>query len=216
MDHADHPEYSRIPVQKDEIVSQTIAFFDFDGTITTHDTLLEFIKFSKGRFRFYAGFLLNSPWLIALKLKLISNQAVKERILTWFFRGTSLPAFQQTCNRFAADVIPGLIRPKALQEIETLRQKGAAIVIVSASPENWIRPWADSLSIDLIATRLRIVDDRLTGRISERNCHGKEKVARITAAYHLADYPNISAYGDSSGDRPMLQLAQTVFYKPFR
>ena len=216
MDHADHPQYPRIPVQKDEIVSQTIAFFDFDGTITTRDTLLEFIKFSKGRFRFYAGFLLNSPWLIALKLKLISNQAAKERILTWFFRGTRLPAFQETCNRFAAEIIPALVRPKALQEILTLRQKGAIVVIVSASPENWIRPWADSLSVDLIATRLQVADDTLTGRISERNCHGEEKVARITELYQLTDYGHISAYGDSSGDRPMLQLAQTAFYKPFR
>lgn len=197
-------------------MSQTIAFFDFDGTITTKDTLLEFIKYSKGRFKFYLGFLLNSPWLIAFRLKIISNQAAKERILTWFFRNTPLTDFQQTCNQFATDIIPGLLRPKALQEIDILRRKGTTVVVVSASPENWIRPWAGSLEINLIATRLQVKEDKLTGKITDKNCHGKEKVARIQTLYQLSDYSIVYAYGDSSGDKPMLQLAHTAFYKPFR
>ena len=197
-------------------MSQTIAFFDFDGTITTKDTLLEFIKYSKGRFKFILGFLLNSPWLIAFRLKLISNQAAKERILTWFFRNTPLPDFQQTCDQFAADIIPKLLRPKALKEIETLRKNGTTIVVVSASPENWIRPWAGSLEIKLIATRLQVKENTLTGKITGKNCHGREKVNRIHEGYQLADYSIVYAYGDSSGDKPMLQLAHTAFYKPFR
>jgi phosphatidylglycerophosphatase C len=216
VDHADHPQYTRAHIQKNEIVSQTIAFFDFDGTITTKDTLLEFIKYSKGRFRFILGFLLNSPWLIAFRLKLISNQAAKERILTWFFRNTPLPDFQQTCEKFSTDIIPTLLRPKALKEIETLRKKGATIVVVSASPENWIRPWAGSLEIKLIATRLQVKENTLTGKITGKNCHGREKVNRIHEGYQLPDYSIVYAYGDSSGDKPMLQLAHTAFYKPFR
>jgi phosphatidylglycerophosphatase C len=216
VDHADHPQYTRAHVQKIEIVSQSIAFFDFDGTITTKDTLLEFIKYSKGRFKFYTGFLLNSPWLIALRLKLISNQAAKERILTWFFRNTPLAEFQQTCNEFAINIIPKLLRPKAVEEIAALRRNGTTIVIVSASPENWIRPWAGSLELNLIATRLQVSKNALTGKITDKNCHGKEKVNRIHELYQLPDYPIVYAYGDSSGDKPMLQLAHTAFYKPFR
>ncbi len=197
-------------------MSQTIAFFDFDGTITTKDTLLEFIKYSKGRLKFMLGFLLNSPWLIAFRLKLISNQAAKERILTWFFRNTPLADFQQTCEKFSTDILPGLLRPKALEEIETLRKKGATIVVVSASPENWIRPWAGSLEINLIATRLQVKENTLTGKITGKNCHGREKVNRIHEHYQLPDYSIVYAYGDSSGDKPMLQLAHTAFYKPFR
>ena len=197
-------------------MSQTIAFFDFDGTITTKDTLLEFIKFSNGRLRFYIGFAINSPWLIAFKLKLIPNQTAKERILSWFFRGSDLAAFQKKCDQFASGILPGLIRPKALEEIELLRQKNATIVIVSASPENWIRPWTGSISVKLIATRLTTKEDILTGRILDRNCHGAEKVRRINEEYQLKDYTSIYAYGDSSGDRPMLELAHSAFYKPFR
>ena len=197
-------------------MSQIIAFFDFDGTITTKDTLLEFIKFSKGRFRFYVGFAINSPWLIAFKLKLIPNQTAKERILSWFFQGSDLAGFQKKCDQFASDILPGLIRPKALEEIKLLRQKNATIVIVSASPENWIRPWTGSISVKLIATRLATKEETLTGRILDRNCYGAEKVRRINKEYQLNDYTSIYAYGDSSGDRPMLQLAHSAFYKPFR
>ena len=196
-----------------------IAFFDFDGTITTKDTLLEFIKHSKGATRFYLGFLLTSPWLIAYKLKLISNQKAKERVLRFFFKHTRLDRFEQHCASFSSDVLPGLIRPKALDEIANLRSAGAAVVIVSASPENWIRSWTATIGADLLATRLAITASTpplLTGKIVDANCHGEEKVRRIREAYTLDDYRDIYAYGDSSGDRPMLKLGTASFYKPFR
>lgn len=199
-----------------------IAFFDFDGTVTTKDTLLEFIRFSKGTLPFYAGFLLNSPWLVAYRLKLISNQAAKERILTWFFGNTPLAEFQETCDRFATEVIPALLRPKALEEISVLQNKGYSIVIVSASPEHWLRRWTDSIQAGLLATRLETKPEsqkkptRLTGKILGHNCHGKEKVRRIGEAFDLNTYSEIYAYGDSSGDKPMLALAHHAFMKPFR
>lgn len=135
-------------------MSQRIAFFDFDGTITTKDTLLEFIKFSKGAFPFYLGFALNSPWLVAYRLKIISNQSAKERMLTWFFRNTPLPAFQEVCDRFSNTMIPALIRPKAQAEIRRLKEEGFSIVVVSASPENWLSSWAASIGATLLSTRL--------------------------------------------------------------
>jgi len=195
---------------------QLIAFFDFDGTITTKDTLLEFIKFSKGRFKFYLGFLLNSPWLIGMKFRVISNQTAKQRIFTWFFRNHPLDDFQEQCSRFATTAIPGLLRPKALKEIQLLQEKGATVVVVSASPETWILPWARTLSLSVISTRLETANNVLTGRIYLRNCHGKEKCARIRENYQLEDFSDIYAYGDSSGDKPMLELATKSFYKPFR
>ncbi|HTI91348.1 MAG TPA: HAD-IB family hydrolase [Puia sp.] len=197
-------------------MQQTIAFFDFDGTITTKDTLLEFIKFSKGKFRFYLGFFLTSPWLVALKLKLVPNQLAKEKVLTFFYRNCPEEQFQQYCSSFNAEALPALIRPKAVQEIARLKEIGASIVIVSASPENWIRAFALSQGAELLATRLAISNHRLTGKIDGRNCHGTEKEARIRQAYTLSEFTAIYAYGDSSGDKDLLALAHFPFYKPFR
>lgn len=197
-------------------MKKSIAFFDFDGTITTKDTLLEFIKYSKGSLLFYAGFVLNSPYLVAYKLKLISNQKAKEKVLQFFFSKMPLKEFQDKCDAFAAEVIPQLLRPAALEEIKKLQANSTPIVIVSASPENWISKWASSIGASLIATKLQIKHDQLNGLIEGRNCHGEEKVVRIRQNYNLADYQEIYAYGDSSGDKPMLSLASSGHYKPFR
>jgi len=194
---------------------QRIAFFDFDGTITTKDTLLEFVRHSKGSFRFYLGFLLTSPWMIAYKLKIISNQKAKEKFLAFFFRNYPLTKFHDLCTSFAQEAIPQLIRPKALAEIQRLQQAGTEVVIVSASPENWIRPWSEQAGLQLLSTRLTVKDEKLTGRITGRNCHGEEKVRRIKEAYRLSDYDEVYAYGDTKGDLPMLRMANISFYKPF-
>ena len=209
-------------------MNRRIAFFDFDGTITTKDTLLEFIKFSKGPAYFWLGFLLTSPWMLAWKLKLISNQQAKEKVLAFFFRKTPLSRFQEQCEQFSGNILPGLIRPKALHEIALLQEKEATVVIVSASPENWIRGWASQVQAELIATKLQTIpppkgpadtpadEYLLTGKIEGANCHGREKVRRIEQAYTLADYTEIYAYGDSGGDKPMLQLGTVSFFRPFR
>ncbi len=216
MDHADHCIGSGIYLQKEKIVKKGIAFFDFDGTITTKDTLLEFIKFSKGNLLFYAGFLLNLHFLVAYKLKIISNQTAKEKILRFFFKQTPEAEFISKCSSFTSQVLPGLLRKKALDEIRTLREKGYKVVVVSASPENWILGWTRDQEVDLIASRLEIINGNLTGNLIGKNCHGEEKVTRISEIFQLSDFDEILAYGDTSGDKPMLRLAHTGHFKPFR
>jgi phosphatidylglycerophosphatase C len=104
-----------------------IAFFDFDGTITTKDTMFEVIKFQKGKTSFYIGFLINVPVFAALKLKIISKQAAKEKLLQYFFKGASLSSFQSKCNVFANNDLHKLIRPGALAEIKKLQSLGFEI-----------------------------------------------------------------------------------------
>ena len=197
-------------------MKKEIAFFDFDGTITSKDTLLEFIKFSKGNLRFLLGFLLNSPYLIAYKLKLISNQLAKEKILSFFFRNVTEVEFNNKCKAFSKAVLPSLIRPKAVEEIKTLQRKGCIVILVSASPENWIKEWAEEMQAQLIASRLEVKDGLITGKLSGKNCHGQEKVTRILENHILTEYHEIYAYGDTAGDMPMLQIATKTFFKPFR
>ena len=90
--------------------ARKIAFFDFDATITTKDSLMEIIQFLKGRTAFYAGMLLNLPWFIAYKIKLISAGLLKEKILSYFFSGVPQFTFQEQCDQFADRILPHLIR----------------------------------------------------------------------------------------------------------
>ncbi len=192
-----------------------IAFFDFDGTITTKDTLPEIIRFQKGTLSLYTGLLLLAPWLLLYKLGLLANDRAKQILLKYFFGGMKEKDFQRNCDAFAENRLPDLIRQGALEEISKLKADGAVLVIVSASAGNWIRKWSDSLSLELVSTTLEINSGVLTGRIQGKNCHGEEKVRRIRAIWNLDDY-EVFAYGDSKADLPMLKLASRSFYKPFR
>jgi phosphatidylglycerophosphatase C len=198
------------------VSGKKIAFFDFDGTITTKDTLPEIIKFQKGKTAFYIGFLLHAPWLIAYKLNLFPNDQAKQKILIYFFGGTPELDFQKKCDLFAERKLPGLIRPGALTEIERLRGLGFELVIISASARNWLTAWTSRLSLKLIATRLEVIKGLVTGRIAGKNCHGDQKVFCIREQWDLSEYEEIYVYGDSAGDKPMLALATKSFYKPFR
>ena len=73
-----------------------IVAFDFDGTITNRDTLLEFIKFAKGKTAFYLGFLLHLPWLLAMKCHLYPNWKTKQMIL---WREVKICSIRMRLNR---------------------------------------------------------------------------------------------------------------------
>lgn len=197
-------------------MNKGIAFFDFDGTVTYKDTLLEIIKFQKGSLRYYSGMLRLSPWLVAMKLKLVTNSFAKQRLLTLFFGGMSQKSFQQQCDAFVQQKLPSLLRARALDQIKAYQLKNIPVVIVSASPENWIAGWCAANNIQCIATKLEVKEKIITGRIDGNNCHGKEKVTRIKALYDLSTYNEIFCYGDTKGDKPMLELATFAYYKPFR
>lgn len=193
-----------------------IAFFDFDGTITYKDSLLEIAKYQKGKIAWLIGMLVLLPRLIAMKLKLIPNAVMKEHYLTYFFGGISVNRFQEMCAEFQKACFTKLIRPAAITEIRRHQQNGTPVVLVSASPENWLKGWCRENNITCIATRLQVENGSITGKIDGKNCYGPEKVNRIKELYKLDTYDQIFCYGDSGGDREMLQIATEAHYKPFR
>jgi phosphatidylglycerophosphatase C len=195
--------------------ARRLVLFDFDGTITSRDTLFGFIQFTHGTAAFLARFTLLSPVMVLFKLGILGNQRTKEIVLSHFFSGTPLPDFTRRSTEFLAKV-RDVIRPAALESIRQYQQENARLIVVSASPENWVKPWCDSLNIECVATRLEVVDSKITGRISGLNCHGEEKVRRIKEVLNLSDYKEIHVYGDTPSDRPMMGLATKSFYKPFR
>ena len=193
-----------------------IAFFDFDGTITTDDSLLKFIRFVVGDRRFLLGLVVLSPMLVLYKLKLIPNYKAKQYMLSWFFKGMSEDAFFKVANEYSLVHIDKILRPKAIEKINWHKNQGHKVVVVSASIECWLRPWCEKNNLELIATKLEIKDDIVTGKLLSKNCYGVEKVNRIKELYNLEKYDYIYAYGDSDGDKQMLSLAHEKFYKPFR
>lgn len=196
-------------------MQKTIALFDFDGTITSKDTLFDIARYSHSTAGYWFKMLFMIPIFILMKFSLISKQRGKELFLKRYFGGAKKEAFDLICNNYTKDRLPLIIRPKAYQKIQEFQKKNTPIYIVSASPENWITPWANALDIRVIATRLEFLSNRLTGKISGVNCNGKEKVNRIKETIELSQYDEIIVFGDTSGDLPMLDLATVKNYKPF-
>ena len=78
-----------------------IHTFDFDGTLTTADTMIELIRFVRGTTGLLTGLACLSPLLILMKLGLYPNWRAKERLLAWFFGGMPEDDFNHLCNDFA-------------------------------------------------------------------------------------------------------------------
>lgn len=197
---------------------KTVAIFDFDGTITKKDTFLQFIKFAKGKVAFVLGFLLFSPWLIAMKFHLYPNWKTKQMIFSYYFKGMHLDSFNEICLRFFEEEVDSLLYKDAINCIDTHLRKNDEVVIISASIDNWVRPFAAHLGIkQVLGTQLEIdtSNERLTGYFSTKNCYGKEKVYRLLSAYQDIHQYKLVAYGDSRGDKEMLEYANESHYKPF-
>lgn len=197
-------------------MNNSIAFFDFDGTITRKDTMIELVKYAKGNINYYKGLLLLSPWLAGMKLGLVKNSKAKEKLLTHFFKGTPLDEFNNICKQFSKKIIPDLIRPDAYESILAHKQQGHDIVVVSASAENWISTWCIENNIQYLATKLEVKANLITGLLSGNNCNGIEKVNRINQLVDLSTYKSIFSYGDSSGDKEMLELATNKGFRVFK
>ncbi len=90
------------------------------------------------------------------------------------------------------------------------------MVIVTASPELVIGPFARELGADLLlGTRLKTDQEgRLTGGLNGRNCRGPEKVRRLREAFG-DDVRLAAAYGDTDGDDDMLGIADQKFMRVF-
>jgi len=192
-----------------------LALFDFDGTITTKDTLIEFIKYAKGLPSYYIGMVILSPILLRYSLDILPNHIAKERMIAYFFRGYSESDFKDIATKYAKTQIDKIIRPQATEKIKWHQDRGDRVVIVSASIKCWIKDWSDRYGIELLSTQLKFVDGKFVGKFETKNCYGIEKVNRVRDRYNLEKFDYIYAYGDSSGDNEMLSLADEGYYKPF-
>lgn len=187
---------------------QTVAAFDFDGTLTRRDTLLEFIKFACGRRRFLCGFALYSPMLVAYKLGLYPNWKAKQRLFAHFFGGMPRTEFARLGRAFAAEV-DRMARPQTLRLLRRHLEEGAAVYVVSASVEEWVRPWCEAQGVrQVLCTRVEAdAEGRLTGRFLTPNCYGAEKVRRLEAVLPPRSTFRLCAYGDSRSDKELLAYA---------
>lgn len=192
-----------------------VAAFDFDGTLTRRETLLAFLLHTLGPLRVARDALMLSPTLAGYALKMIPNDVAKQRVFVRCLGGMGIDELRRQGEQFAATTLPGLMRPEAMRRLAWHRQQGHRCVVISASLELYVRPWAIQAGFDdVLATHLEIrADGTTTGMLSGNNCYGIEKVRRLDALLGARDGYTLYAYGDSRGDRELLSAADHAYYR---
>ena len=66
-----------------------LALFDFDGTLTSKDSLPDFIQYAVGKPTYYFGLLLLSPVLFSYLIGIIRNDVAKKKLIGRYFKGWS-------------------------------------------------------------------------------------------------------------------------------
>jgi phosphatidylglycerophosphatase C len=186
-----------------------VAAFDFDGTLVTGDSLLPWLGMACGRLP--TAIALAGALAGALRHGGLDRDALKADLLSRLLGGWLERDLAAHAQDHAANLVHRL-RPQMLGHIRRHQAAGDWVVIVSASPELYLAPVGKALSVDsVLGTRLEVGSDgRLTGRLDGANCRGPEKVTRLKAWMDTLDgpTPTLCAYGDSSGDKEMMALAE--------
>lgn len=186
-----------------------IIVSDFDGTLTTKDSMFEIIVYKQGLFGLAWAMICLLPWLILMVMKRYPKQRTKERLLYRCFKNMNEKEFLEFCCAFALEK-GGIIRKDLYNHLLREKKKGAEVIVITASPEIWVRAFLPE-EITVLGTRLNYENGLLQPHFSGKNCRGKEKVNRLfeylpDIEKNRSDY-YIIAFGDSSGDASLIDFS---------
>ena len=193
-------------------MQKTFALFDFDGTLCPGDSLIPFClyAFRHGRCSL-PRLLLGGLAGIGYGLRLVSAKQSKQ-VALGFLKGMTVAEADALAQSFCREKLLPRLYPQGVQAVKNHHNAKERALLVSASPELYLKFLREKLPLDgIVATRLHVDETgRYTGQIAGENCRGVEKPLRL--AEYLAsrgeeiDYASSCAYGDSAGDAPMMEL----------
>jgi phosphatidylglycerophosphatase C len=185
-----------------------VAVFDVDGTLTTEDCVVPFLRRAAGR-RLYAR-LGRHPLVLLGAVARRDRDRLKELACT-SLAGQDGAALDRLGAEFARDFVAPRLRHDTTARLERHRALGHRVLLASASFDAYLVPLGAELQVDgVVCTRLeQDTDGRLTGRLRGANCRGPEKARRVREwlAGNGLDGAEVWAYGDSPGDAELLALA---------
>lgn len=202
-------------MKNSNLPKQTVAAFDFDGTITYHDSLLPFLIYVHGSLKTMLLLILELPALLAFLMGRKTRQEVKESILKRFFGGWKIGDVKQKGKEFAGRELNRHVRPEALEKLHWHLSQGHRCILISASIDAYLQPWAEQAGIGEILTSRLDTDASgiINGTLVGANCWGPEKVRRLMEVLGPQKDYILYAYGDSRGDKELLAQADFSFYR---
>lgn len=184
-----------------------IIFTDLDGTLTLKDTYTKFVldnlKISIVLKNFPTLFFMGVRYLF----KKFNDDDVKKTTFKMFFTGYDK---ENNIGDFA-EQIPW--NPLVLERIEAKRKEGYKVIIVTASPDVYVKHICKYLGFDgFIATQTLDDGKYLTGAFDGEVCNFAQKPKRIAAFLNGVQTEHTISYGNSSGDFEMLRWCDESYF----
>jgi phosphatidylglycerophosphatase C len=186
-----------------------VAAFDFDGTVTTRDSIVPFALHVGGTAPVAARIGWGLPRLL-IAVARGDRDRLKEEAARVVFAGRKAIDVDAAGVEFAAFVMRSWLRADTVARLRWHQGAHHETAFVSASFANYLRPLARTLGVDGVISSELVVgaSGTLTGDLAGGNCRGAEKVRRLHAWLdeHHGGRSNVElwAYGDSAGDRELL------------
>lgn len=172
--------------------------YDFDGTIYSGDSTMDFLKYSLKKHPALVRFLPGIGWAAVQHygFKRIDKTAMKERFYRIFTGYDALALLEEFWDIHEKNIFPWY--PGGQQREDD--------ILISASPEFLLTPICRRLGIrHMMASRV----DSKTGRYTGKNCHGPEKVVRLKEEMGITHCENF--YSDAYSDQPLAEIADKAF-----
>jgi HAD superfamily hydrolase (TIGR01490 family) len=189
-----------------------IALFDFDGTLLPWDTQKLFCHYVLQRHpqrrSYFPLFLAMTPFT-----PILGAEGMKRVFLSFLWK-MKREEVEELARGFAAQWVPSRIWPEMVERLERHRRDGDLTVLVSASPEPYIKEIGRILGFDLsFGTVIDFPEQGLPLFPDLVNNKGWNKVTRLrreldATAFHDDQLQLAHGYTDSTADLPMLTLCQ--------
>lgn len=189
-----------------------VAIFDVDKTIINGDSMFMLLYYTlkrkpKSIFKLPRLFFM----LILYIFKIIDTKKAKEEMfyIINYLNEIELEDFFKTyiLKHTFNDAKAELIKRKA---------QGYTVILISASPECYIKFFKEYFDVDyILGTVLRKTETGYTNIIDGENCKGEEKVVRLKKLLDeksiVIDRLNSVCYSDSLSDMPIFSLVENRF-----
>jgi phosphatidylglycerophosphatase C len=186
-----------------------LAVFDLDGTITRHDTLIQYVLgYLKTRPWRVFGFLLALPAVVKYLVGASDRGALKASVIHWTLGGSTRADLDAWTAQFVPNLLADGVFKDAIERIAAHRRDGDVLVLMSASPDIYVPVIGRQLGFnEVTCTGVRWNGDRLDGALTTPNCRGEEKAMRFESL--RVRHPGVRsvAYGNTASDLPHLRLA---------
>jgi phosphatidylglycerophosphatase C len=187
------------------------AVFDLDGTVTWGDTFLAYLRYLLCRRPDRLPYCLGLPAsFAAFALGYLSNDALKQRLLTAAASGCGRDEIEAHAAVFAMRCIGDGMKPAALTRIDSHRKQGHRLILASAALDLYVPALGKALGFDeVVCTRAAWRDDVVSGELDGPNLRGEAKLAAVRHALGGSGRPvaPVFAYSDHHSDLPLLCFA---------